>query len=80
MDLNRAYLEFEKRIVAIELWQKAVKIVVPALKKGEQFHRREFVKGLKKLIGIDVAKLLNDERRTKREILNSIDDNVKLIK
>ena len=79
-ELVAAMAELNRRIALLELGERGVEMVAPALYDNDQFNRKEFIRGLKKVIGVDVSTLLSDDIPVQKSISASIVENTKLIK
>jgi SPP1 gp7 family putative phage head morphogenesis protein len=78
--IDAALSEFNRRLSLLELGEKGIEMVEPALYENDQFNRRAFISGLKQVIGVDVSTVLNESFAVRREMDQRIVENVKLIK
>ncbi len=75
-----AFALFRKRVELMELGEAGVQMVSPALRTQDGFNRKEFIKGMKRTVSVDVSQILSEDLTVRREFLERIDENVKLIK
>lgn len=75
-----ALAEFDRRVGLLELGEAGIEMVEPALRANDQFNRKAFVSGLKKVIGVDVSSIMNESMSVSNEINAAIQTNIELIK
>ena len=78
--VEAALSEFNRRLGLLELGEKGIEMVEPALYENDQFNRRAFISGLRQAIGVDVSTVLNESFAVRREMDRRIIENVNLIK
>lgn len=78
--VDAALSEFNRRLSLLELGEKGIEMVEPALYENDQFNRRAFISGLRQVIGVDVSTVLNESFAVRAEMDRRIVENVKLIK
>lgn len=72
--------EFNRRLGLLELGERGVEMVEPALFENDKFNRRAFISGLRQIIGVDVSSVLNEDFAVRTEMDRRIVENVRLIK